>query len=63
MEEARGSDISKTQMDLVDLSAEQTQFPTATDDESFVKGEGKGFCVKVRNRISFCFNFITTTIH
>lgn len=55
MEEARGSDISKTQMDLVDLSAEQTQFPTATDDESFVKGEGKGFCVKVRNRISFCF--------
>lgn len=49
MDEERGSDISKTQMDLVDLSANE-QFPMATandDDDSLHPTIGpKGFCVK-----------------
>lgn len=46
MDEARGSDISKTQFDLVDLSAmEQCNF--VPEDESLHPVVGpKGFCVK-----------------
>lgn len=50
MDEERGSDISKTQMELIDLSAqEQSLYPMATlydDDSLHPAKESKGFCVK-----------------
>lgn len=50
MDEARGSDISKTQLDLVDLSeSEHSQFAaalSADDDDSLHPSIPKGFCVK-----------------
>lgn len=46
MDEARGSDISKTQMDLVDLSAmEQSNFVPENESLHPIFGP-KGFCVK-----------------
>lgn len=41
MDEARGSDISKTQLDLVDLTANDL-----ADDDSLHPPASKGFCVK-----------------
>ena len=49
MDEARGSDISKTQMDLVNLSEiEPSHYVEVDDDDSLhpVANETKGFCVK-----------------